>query len=92
MTVAIGGEVIASAPNPAALVGINATADTINRLVVSRSASLFDQEGEGHPLRLNKADMDDTTNRLFQSNYSGRAKKSGLSAEMISPSRFPQTV
>jgi hypothetical protein len=67
-------DIVASAPNPAPLVGVNATADAINRLAVRSTASLFDHEGEGHQLRLNKADMDQTVSCLFQSNYSGRAE------------------
>lgn len=54
--------------------GINATADAINRLAVKSPASLFDHQGSGHQLKVNKADPADTGSLLFQSDYSGRAE------------------
>lgn len=60
--------------NPVALVGINATADTTNRLAVSAPASLFDHAGAGHQQKINKAAAAQTGSMLFQTAYSGRAE------------------
>jgi len=60
--------------NPTPLVGVNATADTTNRLKVSSPASLFDHEGAGHQLKINKDEATDTASVLFQTGYSGRAE------------------
>ncbi|MEZ5997557.1 MAG: DUF2793 domain-containing protein [Hyphomonas sp.] len=67
-------DAIAPALNPADRVGINATADAVNRLAISSPASLFDHEGAGHQLKLNKATVTDTASCLFQTAYSGRAE------------------
>jgi hypothetical protein len=55
-------------------VGVNATADAENRLAVRSPASLFDNEGGGHQVKLNKAQAADTASLLFQTGYSGRAE------------------
>lgn len=60
--------------NPAPLVGINATADTTNRLSLNASAALFNHDGAGHQLKINKAAAGDTASLLFQSGFSGRAE------------------
>ena len=54
--------------------GINATADTTNRLAVKSAASLLDNVGGGHQQKINKAAAGDTASQLFQTNYSGRAE------------------
>jgi hypothetical protein len=54
--------------------GINATADSTNRLAVSADASLFTHAGAGHQLKLNKAGAAETGSLLFQSSWSGRAE------------------
>ncbi|SMQ85722.1 Chaperone of endosialidase [Devosia lucknowensis] len=54
--------------------GINASADSTNRLSVSAPATLFSHAGAGHQLKLNKAANGDTASLLFQSNWSGRAE------------------
>lgn len=54
--------------------GVNATADTTNRLAVSSDASLFNHAGSDHRLKLNKAAAGNTASVLFQSNWSGRAE------------------
>ncbi len=54
--------------------GINAEADTNNRLALSSPASLFDHEGNGHRLKINKAGVGDTASLLLQTGYSGRAE------------------
>ena len=59
---------------PPATFGVNATADAINRLTVASQASLFNHEGAGHRLKVNKADATDTASVLFQNNFSGRAE------------------
>ena len=55
--------------------GINATADTTNRLSVGSAASLFNHAGTGgHQIKVNKAAVADTASFLFQSAFSGRAE------------------
>ena len=58
--------------------GINATADSTNRLSVASTATLLSHVGNGHQLKINKAASTDTASLLFQSNWSGRAEM-GLS-------------
>ncbi|OYU47121.1 MAG: ribonuclease III [Rhizobiales bacterium PAR1] len=55
-------------------VGVNATADTTNRLAVSAPATLLNHEGAGHQLKLNKAAAAQTASILFQTGFSGRAE------------------
>ena len=47
-------------------VGINATADTTNRLSLKSPASLFDNEGAGHQQKINKKTSADTASVLYQ--------------------------
>lgn len=54
--------------------GVNATPDAVNRLVVSSQATLLSHEGGGHQLKINKAGLADTASLLFQTNWSGRAE------------------
>lgn len=56
--------------------GVNATADASNRLIVSSPASLFTHTstGGGHQVKVNKAALADTASLLFQSGWSGRAE------------------
>jgi len=68
-----GGEGVESV-NPVSLVGVNATADTTDRLSVASPASLFSHEGAGHQLKINKDEAGDTASVLFQTNFSGRAE------------------
>lgn len=60
--------------NPAPLVGVNATADTTNRLAISSSASLFNHEGTDHRLKISKAGAANTASLLFQNAGSGRGE------------------
>jgi hypothetical protein len=60
--------------------GINATADTMNRLTVAGAGSLFTHDGAGHQAAINKAAEADTASVLFQTGYSGRAEM-GLSGD-----------
>jgi Carbohydrate esterase, sialic acid-specific acetylesterase len=56
------------------LLGINATPDSTNRLAVKSPASLFDNVGNGHQQKINKAAAGDTASTLYQTGYSGRAE------------------
>ncbi len=60
--------------NPTPLVGVNATADTTNRLSVSAPSVLLNHEGSGHQLKINKAASGDTGSLLYQTGFSGRAE------------------
>jgi hypothetical protein len=67
-------ELAANPGSGASLWGINATADTTNRLAVKSTASLFDNVGNGHQQKINKNAASDTASTLYQTNYSGRAE------------------
>lgn len=67
-----GGAVVNFQNLPA--VGIGTTADNINKLAVSADATLLNNAGAGHQLKLNKATATDTTSLLFQTGFSGRAE------------------
>ena len=54
--------------------GVNATADSTNRLSVSAPATLLNHDGAGHQLKLNKATTSETASLLFQTTFSGRAE------------------
>lgn len=61
------------------LLGINATADTTDRLSVKSDASLFSHDdvtpGSGdHRMKISKAAVSDTASVLFQTDFSGRAE------------------
>ena len=56
------------------LLGVNASADTTNKLVVSSAATLFNHAGNGHQIKLNKNTSADTASFLFQTGFSGRAE------------------
>ncbi len=71
---AAGQWVPAALPNSPAMLGINATADTTNRLSVKSPASLFDNTGAGHQIKINKAAVGDTGSILLQTGFSGRAE------------------
>lgn len=60
--------------NPVPQVGVNATADASNRLSVSSPAALFNHEGAGHQVKINKASPGDTASLLYQTGFSGRAE------------------
>ena len=61
-------------PVTGGLLGINATADATNRLAVSSPASLFNHEGAGHQVKVNKNAVTDTASFLFQTSFSGRTE------------------
>ena len=54
--------------------GINASADSTNRLAVSSAATLLNHAGNGHQVKINKATAGDTASLLYQTNWSGRAE------------------
>src|SRR3546814_388229 len=54
--------------------GIGATADPFNRLVISSPASLFTHAGEGHQIKVNKQSTAQTASLLFQSGWTGHAE------------------
>lgn len=56
------------------MLGIHATADVINRFSVSSQASLFNNAGAGHQIKVNKGAATDTASVLFQSNWVGHAE------------------
>lgn len=55
-------------------VGVNAAADAVNRLSVASGASLFNHDGAGHQMKLNKNAASDTASLLMQTGFSGRAE------------------
>lgn len=63
-----------SAAETASKLGVNTTADEINRLAVKSSATLLDNEGGGHQLKINKSSVHDIASLLFQSGYTGHAE------------------
>lgn len=69
-----------SSVNPTPLVGVNATADTVNRLSVASEASLFNHSGAGHQQKINKADAAATASVLYQTAFSSRAE-TGLAGD-----------
>jgi hypothetical protein len=58
----------------AELWGVNATADATNRLAVASPASLFNHDGAGHRLTINKAAAGQTASVVLQDGFSGRAE------------------
>lgn len=58
----------------AALIGVNTTADTTNRLAVASSAVLFNHVGDGVQVKLNRNAGGDNASFLFQTGFSGRAE------------------
>ncbi|MEM1100847.1 MAG: DUF2793 domain-containing protein [Pseudomonadota bacterium] len=63
-----------STPESVPFLGINASADTTNRLSVNAPATLLNNAGAGHQLKLNKAASGDTASLLFQSGFTGHAE------------------
>ena len=54
--------------------GVNASADEVNRLSVASAATLLNHDGHGHQLKLNKAASGETASLLFQTGFSRRAE------------------
>lgn len=61
-------------PQSAIQLGINASADAVNRLAVASENSLFTHDGDSHRVKVNKAAVGDTASVLIQSGYSGRVE------------------
>ena len=55
-------------------VGVNTTADATNRLSVASDATLFNHDGGGHQVKVNKSSVSDTASLLFQTGFGGRAE------------------
>lgn len=55
-------------------IGINTAPDGTNKLAVTSAASLFNNEGAGVQVKLNKNAAGDTASFLFQTGFSGRAE------------------
>lgn len=62
------------------MLGIQATADATNRFALSSEASLFNNAGAGHQVKVNKNTSADTASLLFQSGWTGHAEM-GLSGD-----------
>ncbi len=60
--------------NEVTLLGINASADSTNKLAIASAASLFNHAGAGHQHKINKNAAGDTASLLFQTGFSGRAE------------------
>jgi hypothetical protein len=68
------------APDMLPGLGINTAYDAVNALAVSAPAALFTHAGQGHQIKVNKADTPDTASLLFQTGFAGRAEM-GLAGE-----------
>ena len=55
-------------------VGINAQADSLNRLSVASQATLLSHDGNDHHLKINKNGAVDTASLIFQTGFEGRAE------------------
>ena len=60
--------------NNLAGVGVNASYDATNKLAVAADATLLNNDGAGHQLKINKAGTGDTASLLYQTGFSGRAE------------------
>lgn len=67
-------QILRSTSGFAERLGINATAEAPNRLALAGDASLFNHEGGGHQVKINKAAATDTASILYQTDFSGRAE------------------
>lgn len=56
------------------MLGVQATADAINRFAISSQASLFNNAGAGHQVRINKNAPVNTASVMFQSGWTGHAE------------------
>ncbi|MDG1738395.1 MAG: DUF2793 domain-containing protein [Paracoccaceae bacterium] len=65
----------------AEMLGVNTTADTTNRLSVSSQATLLNNAGGGHQLKINKSGSTETASLLFQSGWTGHAEM-GLAGDI----------
>src|SRR5680860_745463 len=65
---------VSSNAESVAQLGINAVADATNRLSLSAPASLFNHEGAGHQIKVNKNVAGDTASLLYQTGFTGHAE------------------
>ncbi|MEM6408816.1 MAG: DUF2793 domain-containing protein [Pseudomonadota bacterium] len=65
---------VAGVPETLTRLGVNTSADDVNRLSVNADATLLNHGGAGHQLKLNKSADSDTASLLFQTGFSGRAE------------------
>lgn len=65
---------VPSALQNLSLLGVNATADSSNKLAVSSSSVLFNNVGAGVQFKINKNASADTASLLLQTGFSGRAE------------------
>ncbi len=63
-----------SIPQSFDMLGVNATADSANRLAVGADASLFSHDGNSHRMTINKAETAQTASVIFKDDWSGRAE------------------
>lgn len=63
--------------------GINTSADAVNRLALASDAVLFTHDGAGHQVKVNKATPADTASLLFQTAWSGRAEIGTMGDEAL---------
>lgn len=61
-------------PSSVDLLGVNTSADMVNRLAVAAPGTLLTHEGGSHRLTVNKNASGDTGSLIFQTGYSGRAE------------------
>ncbi len=69
-----GWDLVTSESQAITELGINSAADATNRLSLNSPASLFNHEGAGHQLKINKQESTDTGSVLFQTGFSARAE------------------
>jgi Protein of unknown function (DUF2793) len=69
-----GSAWIMPSPTQTSRFGINATADATNRLSVASPAMLFNHDGAGCQIKINKATATETASLLYQTAFSGRAE------------------
>ena len=74
--VVLGDEVLSTE-----MLGINATADAVNRLVMKGDAALFDADGNGLRVKLNKSTNTSVASLLFQVDHSARAELGLIGSE-----------
>lgn len=69
-------KVVSSVPENLSLsmLGVHAMADAVNRLAISSDASLFNNAGAGHQVKVNKQAAGDTASLLYQTNWTGFAE------------------
>lgn len=67
-------QTVGSGAQSVSQIGVNAAADSSNRLAVSSPGTLLSHEGTGHQVKVNKSAATDTASLLFQTNWSGRAE------------------